>query len=47
MLGIASHSVPYLGPLHALNAFAILVVAIQAGRLVGARVQEREPALVQ
>lgn len=31
-LGIAGHGVPYLGPLHALNAFAILVVAFQAGR---------------
>lgn len=32
VLGLASHSVPYLGPLHALNAFAILVMAYQAGQ---------------
>ena len=32
VLGLVSHSVPYLGPLHALNAFAILVLAYQAGQ---------------
>ncbi len=40
VLGIASHSVPYLGPLHALNAFGILVVAVKAGQAAS------EPATV-
>lgn len=34
VLGMAGHSIPYLGPLHVLNAFAILVLAYQAGRSV-------------
>jgi heme A synthase len=33
VLGLVSHSAPYLGPLHALNAFAILVLAVKAGQL--------------
>ncbi len=32
-LGLAGHGVPYLGPLHALNAFAILVMAWRAAHL--------------
>lgn len=32
VLGIASHSVPYLGPLHAINAFGILTMAFLAGK---------------
>ncbi|MEO6205060.1 MAG: DUF6220 domain-containing protein [Mycobacteriales bacterium] len=36
VLGISGHSVPYLGPVHALNAFVILVVAFQTARLAGA-----------
>lgn len=32
-LGIAGHSVPFLGPLHALNAFGILVMAWRAAHL--------------
>ncbi len=47
VLGIAGHGLTLLGPLHALNAFAILVVAIQAGRLAGTREQEPEPALAR
>lgn len=35
-LGISGHSVPYLGPVHALNAFVILVVAFQAARAASA-----------
>jgi heme A synthase len=35
ILGIALHGVPYVAPLHALNAFAILVVAYQAGKRAG------------
>lgn len=36
-LGIALHGVPYVAPLHALNAFAILAVAVLAGRAAGRR----------
>jgi len=36
-LGITLHGVPYVAPLHALNAFAILVIAFQTGRYAGAR----------
>lgn len=36
VLGIASHSVPYLGPLHVLNAFGILVMAWRAAHLTAA-----------
>lgn len=32
VLGIAGHGLPFLGALHALNAFAILVIAYQAAR---------------
>jgi hypothetical protein len=32
VLGIAGHGVPLLGPLHALNAFGILVMAFLAAR---------------
>jgi hypothetical protein len=35
-LGLTAHSVVYLGPLHAINAFLILGVAINAGRLASA-----------
>jgi uncharacterized sodium:solute symporter family permease YidK len=35
VMGIALHSVPFIGALHALNAFAILVVALQAARSAG------------
>ncbi|MCU1589809.1 MAG: hypothetical protein JWP11_1065 [Frankiales bacterium] len=35
ILGIALHGVPYVAPLHALNAFAILVVAYQTGKRAG------------
>jgi len=35
VLGITSHSVPFVSTLHALNAFAILVVALQATRSAG------------
>ncbi len=35
VMGIASGSLPFLGALHALNAFAILVVALQAARSAG------------
>jgi hypothetical protein len=34
-LGMTAHSVPALGPLHAINAFAILAVALYAGRHAG------------
>jgi hypothetical protein len=35
VMGIALHSVPFIGALHALNAFAILVVAYRAARGAG------------
>jgi cytochrome bd-type quinol oxidase subunit 2 len=34
ILGIALHGVPYVAPLHALNAFGILVVAYKTGKSV-------------
>lgn len=35
VMGIALHGLPFLGALHALNAFAILVVAFRAARGAG------------
>lgn len=49
VLGLSSHSLPLLAPLHALNAFAIAVVAFQAARSAGGAsvaAPEREPATV-
>lgn len=44
VLGIAGHSIPFLGPLHVLNAFGILVLAYQAGRSAAiAPVRVHEP----
>ncbi len=34
-LGIVSHEVPALGPLHAINAFGIFVMAVMAGKKAG------------
>jgi hypothetical protein len=31
-LGFASHDVPWLGPLHGLNAFALFTAALHAAR---------------
>ena len=36
-LGMISHAVPYLGPLHALNAFGILVMSWRAAHLGSAQ----------
>ena len=49
VLGLSSHAVPGLAPLHALNAFAILVVAFLAARSAGEAqpaALDREPAAV-
>lgn len=39
VLGITSHSLPFAAALHALNAFAILVVAFTSARRAGAPVE--------
>jgi hypothetical protein len=36
VLGISAHDVVWLGPLHAINAFGILTMAILAGKRAGA-----------
>jgi hypothetical protein len=45
-LGIALHGVPYVAPLHALNAFAILVMAFMAGRAASVAASEPAPDTV-
>jgi hypothetical protein len=42
-LGMGLHGIPYLGLLHAANAFAILGVAVAAARRAGARVEGETP----
>jgi hypothetical protein len=42
-LGIASHSVVWLGPLHAINAFLIIFFALTAARQAGGRFFVRTP----
>lgn len=36
VLGITAHQVPVLGPLHAINAFGILAMALLAGKRASA-----------
>ena len=42
LLGILSHAVVWLGPLHAINAFLILMFALRAARAAGGTFMVRE-----
>ena len=44
--GISSHDVPCLAPLHAINAFGILAMAVLAGKRAGAAEPAAAPAAV-
>lgn len=46
VLGLSSHSVPWLAPLHVLNAFGIVTFAYLTGRRVTAEVSTTAPQTV-